>query len=103
MRIIARPILRKFWTKHPDAEQPLKSWHDEAIRAKWKTPNEIKRLYLSASIISDKRVVFNIKGNSYRLVADVEYRLGIVFIVWMGTHKEYDKIDVKTIHYDKTD
>ena len=69
--------------------------------ANWQNPNELKEQHLSASIINNKRVVFNIHGNKFRLIVDIEYRLGIVFIVWFGSHKEYDKIDVKIIKYVK--
>jgi len=102
MRIISRNTLIQYWEKFPDVEQPLKSWFDEVRNASWISPNELKRLYRNASIISDKRVVFNIKGNYYQLVVDIEYNIGIVFIVWLGTHKEYDKINVKEIKYVKT-
>jgi len=103
MRIISRTTLIRFWKKFPDTEQPLKSWFDEARAAIWSSPNKLKKQYRNASIITSKRVVFNIKGNSYRLIVDVEYKIGIVFIVWIGTHKEYDKINVKEISYVKTD
>lgn len=102
MRIISRNTLIQYWDKYPDIEQQLKSWFDEVRISSWMSPNELKRQYRNASIISDKRVVFNIKGNFYRLVVDVEYRLGIVFIVWLGTHKEYDNINVKELKYVKT-
>jgi mRNA interferase HigB len=102
MRIISRNPLIQYWEKFPDVEQPLKSWFDEVRIASWTSPNELKRQYRNSSIIFDKRVVFNIKGNSYRLIVDVEYKLGIVFIVWLGTHKEYDKINIKEIKYVKT-
>lgn len=102
MRIISRNTLIQYWEKFPDVEQPLKSWFDEVRNANWISPNELKKQYRSASIISDKRVVFNIKGNYHRLVVDIEYKIGIVFIVWLGTHKEYDKINVKEIKYVKT-
>lgn len=103
MRIIARKTLINYWKKHPDSEQPLKSWFDEIQNAFWDTPNQLKEQFKNASIITKKRVVFNIKGNSYRLVTDIEFRIGIVFIIWIGTHKEYDKINVKDIKYVKTD
>lgn len=102
MRIIKRSTLINFWKKYPDSEQPLKSWYDEAINALWKSPNELKRQFRNASVITKKRIVFNIKGNSYRLVVDIEYRIGIAFIVWIGTHKQYDKINVEEINYAKT-
>jgi len=102
MRIIKRNTLEKFWNAYPDSKQPLKSWFAEANKAKWRNSNEMKLDYPSASVISGKRTVFNIKGNSYRLVVDIEYKIGIIFIIWFGTHTEYDKINVKTISYDKS-
>ena len=102
MRVIAKKTLKEFWFLHPDSEQPLKAWHNEVIDSKWKNPGDIKLKFNSASIISNKRIVFNIKGNTYRLVTDIEYNLGIVFIVWIGTHNEYDKINIKDIKYGKT-
>ncbi|MDX2247518.1 MAG: type II toxin-antitoxin system HigB family toxin [Bacteroidia bacterium] len=102
MRVIAVSTLRKFWEKHSNSEEPLKAWYDEVIHSEWTNSNELKTTYKSASIINSKRVVFNIKGNDYRLVVDIEYRLKIIFIVWVGTHGEYDKIDVKAIDYVKT-
>lgn len=102
MRIISRKTLKDFWNAHLEAEQSLKAWFAEVENAEWKNPNDLKKQFGSASIISDKRVVFNIKGNRYRLVVDIEYFLGIVFIVWIGSHNEYDKINVKEISYDKT-
>jgi mRNA interferase HigB len=103
MRIIARNTLIKYWKKHPDTEQPLKSWFDEVSNAVWESPNQLKKQFRNASIINKKRVVFNIKGNSYRLVVDIEYKIGIIFVVWIGSHVEYDKINVKEVSYDKTD
>ena len=101
MRIIAIGTIKAFWEKNPDSEQHLKSWYQEILKAKWNKSSELKSLYRNASIINSKRVVFNIKGNSYRLIVDIEYRLKIVFIVWIGSHEEYDKIDVKTVSYVK--
>lgn len=100
MRIIAIKTLKKFWEKRPDSQQALWSWYEEAENANWGSPNELKQQYANASILTDKRVVFNIHGNTYRLIVDIEYRLKIVFIVWIGTHKEYDKIDAKKVSYD---
>jgi mRNA interferase HigB len=102
LRIISRKTLIEYWEKHPEIEQPLKAWFDEVINAKWISPNELKQQYHNASIVTSKRVVFNIHGNKYRLIVDIEYKIGIVFIVWIGTHKEYDKLDVKEIKYVKT-
>jgi len=91
MRVISRKTLIEYWKKHPETEQSLKSWYDEAINAAWASPNELKKQYRNSSIITNKRVVFNIQGNKHRLVVDIEYKIGIIFIVWIGTHKEYDK------------
>ncbi len=102
-RIIVVHTVKNYWVKYPECEQALKSWIQEVERSNWQTPNSLKEHYKNASIITRKRVVFNIKGNSYRLVVDIEFRLQIVFIVWFGNHKEYDVIDVKTIRYDKAD
>jgi mRNA interferase HigB len=101
MRVIAIKTLKKFWAKHRHAEESLRAWYKEADDASWKTPNELKQQYRNASILSDKRVVFNIHGNDYRLIVDIEYRLKIVFIVWIGTHEEYDKLNAKTVSYGK--
>ena len=102
MRIISRRTLTNYWERNPETEQALKSWFDEVSNALWTSPNELKEQYCNASIITSKRVVFNIKGNNYRLAVDVEYRIGIVFIVWIGAHKEYDKLNVRKIKYAKT-
>jgi mRNA interferase HigB len=101
MRVIAAKTLSNYIDEFKQAEQPLFSWYDEAIKAQWDKPNELKAQFASASILNNKRVVFNIHGNSYRLIVDIEYRLKIVFVVWFGTHKQYDQIDVKTIRYVK--
>ncbi len=93
MRIIARSTLRVYWQAHKDAEQPLKAWLAEAKKATWKTPNEIKKSYTTASIFGQSRVVFNIGGNKYRLLVSINYRVKIAYIKFIGTHKEYDKID----------
>ena len=97
MRIIAVSTLRAFWALHPDAEQPLKAWHDEVLHAAWQQPADIKALYRNASVLKNRRVVFNIKGNRYRLVAAIAYRLQIVYIKFIGTHEEYDAIDAETV------
>ena len=97
MRIIFRRRLVEFWESHPDAEQPLRAWYTEARRASWNSPAEIKAIYRSASILSNNRIVFNIKGNTYRLVVVVEYAQGKMFIRFVGTHAEYDRIDASSI------
>lgn len=102
MRIIAIKTLKDYWEKFPSAKESLLSWHEEVAATEWNTPNELKAQYVNASILNNKRVVFNIHGNDYRLIVDIEYRLKIVFIVWFGTHKQYDKIDIKKVSYVKT-
>ena len=96
-RIFAKSTLREYWEKYPDTEQYLKTWYDTAIGSNWKTPSDIKRTYANASILKDSRVVFNIKGNSYRLVVKFNYEKQWGFIRFIGTHKQYDKIDANTI------
>lgn len=103
MRIIATKTLTSFWENYPMAKQSLLAWHDETSNAAWDSPQQLKQQFRNASIVSSKRVVFNIHGNSFRLIVDIEYRLKIVFIVWFGTHKDYDKIDANKIAYDKAD
>lgn len=97
MRVIAVASLRAFWLQHPDAEQPLKAWFEEASKASWTQPSDIKAQYRSASILKNRRVVFNIKGNDYRLVVAVAYRLQIVYVKFIGTHHQYDAVDAHTI------
>lgn len=97
MRVIALATLREFWVRHPDAEIPLRAWHALASRAAWKTPADIKAAYRSASFTANNRVVFNIKGNDYRLVVAVHYDRGMMFVRFVGSHRQYDKIDVETI------
>lgn len=97
MRIIARRTLRVFWERHPDSEQPLKAWFAEANSADWKNPQQIKGRYSHASFVADNRVIFNIGGNKYRLVAHVNYDFQILYIKFVGTHAEYDRIDPETI------
>ncbi len=91
-----------YWQQYPEIEQQLKAWISEVTLAEWPNPNELKLQFRTASIISKKRVVFNIKGNKYRLIVDIEYRLQIIFVVWFGSHKEYDTIDVDKVRYVKT-
>ena len=91
MRVIAKKILREFWEKYTDSEQQLKTWYKEVSKAAWKNPNEIKNDYAKASILKNGKVVFNICGNKYRLIVDINYERQWVFILFIGTHKEYDK------------
>jgi mRNA interferase HigB len=97
MRIIALKTLRTFWEKHPAARQAMQAWYHDAKHADWTSPTDIKAMYRNASIVGNNRVVFNIKGNQYRLVVAVQYQYGIVYIRFVGTHQEYDRIDVQTI------
>ena len=97
MRIIAKKILRDFWETHHDSNQQLKSWYQETSKAKWATPKEIKMEYPSASFLANNRVVFNIKGNHYRLIVKISYDYEMVWIRFIGTHAGYDKINAKTI------
>ena len=97
MRVIAKRTLIRFWERHPDCEQQLKAWYDEADKAKWRYPGDIKKSYPSASILSDNCVVFNIKGNDYRLIVKINYNYGMVWIRFLGTHAEYDKINANKI------
>ena len=97
MRVIAKRTLRDFWIKHPDCEQQLKSWFREAMKSAWKNSNELKLEYPSASILKDNRIVFNIKGNSYRLIVKYNFEFQICWIRFIGTHAEYDKINANTI------
>lgn len=97
MRIIAISHLKAFWEQYPDAEQPLLAWIDEAKKAKWHSPSDIKAQYRSASILKNRRVVFNVKGNDYRLVAAVAYRYGALYVKFIGTHRQYDAINAETV------
>ena len=97
MRIIALSALREFWQKHPDAEEPLRAWYAIARRALWRQPAEIKATYRHASFTANNRVIFNIKGNDYRLVVAVHYNRGVMFVRFIGTHREYDSIDAADI------
>jgi len=97
MRIIAKKILREFWKSHPDTEQVFKSWYTDVKVARWTKPADIKKEYAAASILKDNRVVFNIKGNQYRIVVKINYDYEIVYIRFVGTHAEYDKINADEI------
>ncbi|WP_068639113.1 type II toxin-antitoxin system HigB family toxin [Thauera butanivorans] len=97
MRVIAIKYLRDFWLRHPDVEQPLRAWLTEAGRAEWKMPADITAQFTTASVLKSRRVVFNIKGNDYRLVAAVAYQFGAVYIKFIGTHAAYDRINADTV------
>ena len=97
MRIITRKALKEFWERYPDAEQPLKAWFKFAHKADWKTPAEVKADYGNASILEDHRVCFNIAGNKYRLIVKMNYPYRIGYIRFVGTHSDYDNIDVTRV------
>jgi len=99
MRVIAKRTLREFWqqSRYADAEQALKSWHSEAQKADWNNPQDIKAHFRQASFLQGNRVVFNIAGNKYRLVVKVNYAFGIVYVRFVGTHRQYDAIDAERI------
>ena len=96
-RIVAKRTLREFWEKHSDSKEYLQTWYQTVKKADWKKPSDIKEFYASVSILKNSRVVFNIKGNDYRLVARINFRKQWLFIRFIGTHSEYDKIDANTI------
>ena len=97
MRVIAISTLREFWTRHPDSEQPLKEWYVKTCHAHWSSLNDIKNDFNSVDYVGKQRYVFNIKGNRYRLVAAIKFTPAIVYIRFIGTHDEYERIDVSTI------
>ena len=99
MRIIAFRSIREFWEQpeYADSEISLRAWYHDVKTAYWANSNDLKQQYHNASVIGDGRIVFNIKGNSYRLVAAIDYEFQIIFIRFIGTHKQYDQIDAKTI------
>jgi mRNA interferase HigB len=96
-RIFSKSTLGEFWERYPDSEQYLKTWHETVKKADWKSPADVKQTYSNASILKSNRIVFNIKGNSYRLIAKFNFEKQWVFIRFIGTHQEYDKIDANTI------
>jgi len=96
MRIIAKRTLRQFWELYPDAEDPLLAWYREVEKEDWSQPSQVKDKYRSASFVGD-RVVFNIKGNDYRLVVKINYPYRVVYVRFVGTHEEYDEIDVEEV------
>ncbi len=100
MRIISKRTLRQFWESNPECEDSkgqLEAWHCEVTKADWHTPQDVKTQFGSASIIKGSRVIFNIKGNNYRLIVKINYPYKIVYIRFVGTHKQYDKIDAETV------
>ncbi len=97
MRIVAKRTLREYWEREPRAENPLRSWHAIAAAADWSSPADVKAVYARASIVGRDRVVFDIGGNRYRLVVRFDYAYRIGFVRFVGTHAEYDRIDVSTV------
>jgi mRNA interferase HigB len=107
MRIIARRTLREFVRSlaghkdQPAVKAALDAWFDEAKKARWRSAADVKRSYATASIVTGERIVFNVKGNDYRLVVAVDFEKSIVWIKWLGSHKDYDRIDVAKVRYEK--
>lgn len=99
MRIIAKSTLHEFWRRRPDAKDSLLAWYRQVERAAWANSAELKKQYASASVINNERVVFNIKGNNYRLVVKIDYTYGLVYICFVGTHAEYDSVDAETVRH----
>jgi mRNA interferase HigB len=97
MRILSRKKLREFWKRHPDVRQPLQAWYNDVKHSTWKSPTDIKAAYRNASFVGNDRVIFNLKGNTYRIVVAIRYDHGIVFIRFVGTHQEYDRIDAASV------
>lgn len=97
MRVIAKRPLRDFWKRYPRAKGPLEAWHQEVSRADWARPSAVKLQFRSASVLQDNRVVFNIAGNQFRLVVKINYPYRIVYIRFIGTHKDYDAVDITTV------
>jgi mRNA interferase HigB len=97
MRLITRQKLKEYWQRHPDSIDPLKAWVKEVEHAQWASPNDVKIRYPSADPVGVNRVVFNIKGKKYRLVVKIHYNTKVVYVRFIGTHAEYNKINVETI------
>lgn len=102
MRVVAKSTLKKFWERpeQRDAKGPIESWHEETLRSTWRSPMDVKAQYRNASVCGNNRVVFNIGGNKYRLVVEMQYRAGIAWVKFIGTHTRYDSIDVETVNED---
>jgi mRNA interferase HigB len=97
MRIIAKKTLRDFWEKYPDSQESLENWYCEATKSDWSTPQQVKDKFRNASIIADNRVVFNIKGNDYRLIVRINYPHHLIYIKFIGTHKQYDAVEASKV------
>ena len=96
-RIVAKKTIREFWGKYPDSKDYLETWYETVKGATWNKPDDIKQFYATVSILKNSRVVFNIKGNDYRLIAIINYEKQWLFIRFIGTHKDYDTIDANNI------
>lgn len=97
MRVFVKRTLQNFWERHPESEEYLRKWYEVAVRAQWQSPADVKEVFCHASILKNSRIVFNIRGNSYRLIARFEFEKQFIFIRFIGTHQEYDKIDANLI------
>ena len=99
MRIISKKTLKDFYEtpSYSDSKSPLEAWHKEVLKLDWNNPNEIKSMYASVSILGNEKVVFNIAGNKYRLIVKINYHAKIVFVKFIGTHKQYDKVNIKEL------
>lgn len=97
MRIVSRRALREFWEVHRDAEAPLRGWYDSVRKERWATPADMKAHHPTASIVGNGRVVFNIRGNAYRLIVKVDYQFLRVYVRFVGTHREYDRVDAREV------
>ena len=97
MHVISLKPLRRFWTQHPDAEEYLKTWHRKAEQSNWENPQQVKVDYPNASIIGGDRVIFNVRGNNYRLVVHIRYQAREVYVRFIGTHAEYDRINAREV------
>lgn len=91
MQLLGKPLLEDFKKRHSSARKLLNAWRIEVEKSKWESPQDVKSRYVTASIFADNRVIFNIKGNNYRLVVKIRYYNSIVHIEWIGTHEEYNK------------
>jgi mRNA interferase HigB len=100
MNIIVKRAVLYYIDKYPEAETPLLMWYHEFLKQEFKNFNELKEVYGNASIVANNRVIFNIKGNDYRLIVSVNFKQLAAYIIWFGTHKQYDKIDTETIEFD---
>jgi mRNA interferase HigB len=97
MNVVTRRKLQEFWTRHPNAQAPLVAWHNHVKAAEWASPQDIRNDFRSADFLADNRVIFNIGGNSYRLVVRISYTYKQVLVTFVGTHAEYDRIDPSTV------